>query len=64
MIKFLNLKDGTLQSVINKGNYTLIGDMSSHKLIEIRRRKKKWQALIALLKHANTILIVYAAKKK
>ena len=41
MIKFLNLKDGTLQSVINKGNYTLIGDMSSHKLIEIRRRKKK-----------------------
>ena len=37
MIKFLNLKDRTFQSVICKGNYTLIGDMNSHRLIEVRK---------------------------
>lgn len=37
MVKFLNLKGGTFQSVIHKSNYTLIGDMNSHRLIEVRK---------------------------
>ena len=40
MVKFLNLKGGTFQSVIDKGNYTLIGDMESYKIIEIRKKAK------------------------
>ena len=40
MIKFLNIKDGTFQSVICKGDYTLIGDMESYKIIEIRKKAK------------------------
>ena len=41
MIKFINLKDGTLKSVIDRNGYTLIGDMNSHRLIEIRKKVNK-----------------------